>query len=277
MTIMEYKVKVFLNTEFEVEASSMEEAEAVAWPQVYENAIEHGFEIEVEEMDKDLRDKFNYYFEIVYNALKKKNYIDFIEIMNNPDLKYGLYYITRCYHIGYSFAEYGLCNMVMLMNGSNSKYLNYHDLQKIGIDRKEYEQCFCEFKKVGIPIVTVSVQEKKNEFAGEFGWLSPTGVFTPSPFGTHEQTASEITEKKHLATDFRLWIRKPKKEEQIFMSLYRDFLIHEKGYCLIHNPSSNGGYIVTNHKKLTKAQNEFLFGYFMDLGYALKAERFIEK
>lgn len=61
------------------------------------------------------------------------------------------------------------------------------------------------------------------------------------------------------------------------MSLYRDFLIHEKGYCLIHNPSSNGGYIVTNHKKLTKAQNEFLFGYFMDLGYALKAERFIEK
>ena len=30
MTIMEYKVKVFLNTEFEVEASSMEEAEAVA-------------------------------------------------------------------------------------------------------------------------------------------------------------------------------------------------------------------------------------------------------
>ena len=58
------------------------------------------------------------------------------------------------------------------------------------------------------------------------------------------------------------------------MRLYRDFLTEVKGYCLIHNPSGTGGYIVTNIKELTKKQREFLYDYFMDMGDRLEAEPF---
>lgn len=49
------------------------------------------------------------------------------------------------------------------------------------------------------------------------------------------------------------------------------------GYCLIHNPTGCGGYIVTNMKSLTKRQKEFLYGYFMDMGDRFKAEQFIKE
>lgn len=35
---------------------------------------------------------FIYYFQIVWRSLHRKNYVDEIEIMNNPDLKIGLFY-----------------------------------------------------------------------------------------------------------------------------------------------------------------------------------------
>ena len=56
-----------------------------------------------------------------------------------------------------------------------------------------------------------------------------------------------------------------------------DFLSSEKGYCLIHNPFGDGGYIVTNTKPLTKKQREFLYAYFMDKGDRFKAEQFLEE
>ena len=59
--------------------------------------------------------------------------------------------------------------------------------------------------------------------------------------------------------------------------LMRDFLSEVKGYCLIHNPTGCGGYIVTNMKSLTKRQKEFLYGYFMDMGDRFKAEQFIKE
>ena len=57
--------------------------------------------------------------------------------------------------------------------------------------------------------------------------------------------------------------------------LYRDFLIYEKGYALIHNPSLIGNYKVTYTKDLTKKQKDFLYGYFIDMGDKLKAENFM--
>ena len=59
------------------------------------------------------------------------------------------------------------------------------------------------------------------------------------------------------------------------MRLYRDFLAEVKGYCLIHNPSGTGGYIVTNIKELTKKQRGFLYDYFTDMGDRFKAEQFL--
>ena len=57
--------------------------------------------------------------------------------------------------------------------------------------------------------------------------------------------------------------------------LYRDFLIYEKGYVLIHNPSLIGNYKVTYAKDLTKKQKDFLYGYFVDMGDIFKAEIYL--
>ena len=39
----------------------------------------------------------------------------------------------------------------------------------------------------------------------------------------------------------------------------------------------DGGYKVINHKKLTKAQREFLYNYFIDLGDRFKAELYFQE
>lgn len=109
----------------------------------------------------------------------------------------------------------------------------------------------------------------------EFGWLSPAGEFTESPFGTHEESAERICEKKGFDSEYRKW-----RKEMLgtgSLRLYRDFLSEVKGYCLIHNPSRSGGYIVTNVKNLTKRQRDFLYGFFMDIGDRFKAEQFLEE
>ena len=49
-----------------------------------------------------------------------------------------------------------------------------------------------------------------------------------------------------------------------------------KGYCLIHNPKGDGGYVVSYRMPLTEKQKSFLFKYFMDMGDRFKAEQFVE-
>jgi hypothetical protein len=113
------------------------------------------------------------------------------------------------------------------------------------------------------------VQHKK------FGWLSPEGTFTESPFGTHEESAEMICERKGFVDEYWKWVKENGDNE--IGHLMRDFLSEVKGYCLIHNPTGCGGYIVTNMKSLTKRQKEFLYGYFMDMGDRFKAEQFIKE
>lgn len=109
----------------------------------------------------------------------------------------------------------------------------------------------------------------------EFGWLSPEGTFTESPFGTHEESAEMICERKGFVDEYWKWVKENGDNE--IGHLMRDFLSEVKGYCLIHNPTGCGGYIVTNMKSLTKRQKEFLYGYFMDMGDRFKAEQFIKE
>ena len=104
--------------------------------------------------------------------------------------------------------------------------------------------------------------------------MSPTGVFTESPFGTHEETAEQICEEKGFTEEYWNWVKENRGNE--INHLMRDFLSEVKGYCLIHNPSGYTGYIVTNMKNLTKQQKEFLYGYFMDMGDRFKAEQFVD-
>lgn len=81
--------------------------------------------------------------------------------------------------------------------------------------------------------------------------MSPTGDFIESPFGTHEESASEICRSKGFNDEYRKW---RDENKDAYVHLKRDFLQEVKGYCLIHNPYGYGGYIVTNMRNLTKKQ-----------------------
>ena len=107
-----------------------------------------------------------------------------------------------------------------------------------------------------------------------YGWLSPTGEFTESDWGTHEDAARNIILKRDWILDYTEWVARERKTGNKLM-LYRDFLIYEKGYVLIHNPSLIGNYKVTYLKDLTKKQKDFLYGYFIDMDDRLTVETYL--
>lgn len=216
---------------------------------------------------------FIYYFSIVWDALYKKNYIDLVELNNNPDLRIGLYYVMDCYGLGFSEMEWGTCRILQLKDGENGKALTYSEIVEREIDDEKFGKHLTDFCSGVMPGAKEKQPRHKCE-AKEFGWLSPSGEFTESPFGEHEESAYTICKEKSYMAEYKSW--KKEKLDQGLDTLVRDFLSDVKGYCLIHNPTGYGGYIVTNTKNLTKKQREFLYGYFMDMGDRFKAEAFID-
>lgn len=219
---------------------------------------------------------FAYYFHIVWDALDNKNFIDMVEIQMNPELKTGLYYVMDCYGLGFSEMEWGMCRMVMLKDGKEGKPLKYEEIIEREMNMEKFSKHLENFNNGIMPQMQqeqdATGQQDTEE--KEFGWLSPTGVFTESPFGTHEESAEKICEEKGFTEEYWNWVKENGDNE--INHLMRDFLSEVKGYCLIHNPSGFGGYIVTNMKNLTKKQKEFLYGYFMDMGDRFKAEQFVD-
>lgn len=219
---------------------------------------------------------FVYYFRTVWYALGNKNFIDAVELQRNPDLRIGLYYVMRCYGLGFSEMEWGTCRMLLLKEGEKGEALNYEKIVAREINMEEFKKCLEDFQNGIMPN-----QKEEQEAAGqqeteqkEFGWLSPTGEFMESPFGHHEESAEMICEKNGFTEEYWKWVKETGDNE--IGHLMRDFIAEVKGYCLIHNPSGCGGYIVTNMRNLTKKQKEFLYRYFMDMGDRFKAEQFIE-
>ena len=103
-----------------------------------------------------------------------------------------------------------------------------------------------------------------------FGWLSPRGKFIEGDMGDHEKVAREIiSNNPSFKEEFQLY-----RKEHI-VPLARDFLAEVKGYCLIHNPTGSGGYLVSHVKRLTKSQKEFLYEYFISMGDRFKAEHYL--
>lgn len=209
---------------------------------------------------------FVYYFHKVWDALGNSNFIDMIKM--NDDLRIGLFYVLSVYHIGFSEMEWGTCRMIQLKDGENGPPMKYEDIIAKGIDDEVFNRLYREFQEGKLPEIK---KEKPKKESQPFGWLSPTGVFTEGDFAEHEEVACDIVRKKGWVEEFREW-----DDNSYDVKLRRDFLADVKGYCLIHNPMGNGGYVVSNSKPLTKKQKEFLYGYFMDIGDRFKAEQYIE-
>ena len=210
-----------------------------------------------------------YYFRLVWKALDSKNFIDAVEIAKDPDLRIGLYYVTDCYGLGFSEMEWGTCRLLALKAEEGGSPLTYQEIIERDMDMDKLRKHMEDFNNGILP--KCNQGPIKTAVRKEFGWLSPTGIFTESPFGEHEKSAIRICQEKGFESEYLAWV----STDANSIRPHRDFLSEVKGYSLIHNPSGSGGYIVTNTKKLTKAQKEFLYGYFMDIGDRFKAERFL--
>lgn len=234
-------------------------------------------QIESQSSDTRLSDKqkeFLAYFHLVWNALGNSNFID-ISFLDKK-LKIGLYYVMKCFHLHFTESEWGMCRFICLHDeNSNNKFeaLNKNEILAREIDLCELNKLYSDFMQGVTPDQThnADIEEKEPCGCREFGWLSPTGEFTESPFGTHEESAEDICNAKNFTDEYFEWVKQTERS----IHLRRDFLVEVKGYCLIHNPSGFGNYIVSCIKPLTKKQKDFLYGYFMDMGDKFKAEQFI--
>ena len=223
-----------------------------------------------------------YYIHLVWDALDDTNMIFPFKI--TPDLRIGLYYVMELYGLQFRYNTWGNDSFITLHKDGvkDGTALGYKDIISIDMDMEKLEYHNEKFNQGILPPYKEDNNKETKETetiepkveSQPFGWLSPMGEFIESDWGTHEESAINIVEQKNLGNDYNEWLIEGKRTNDN-LCLCRDFLIYEKGYVLIHNPSMIGNYKVTYAKDLTKQQKDFLYGYFIDMGDRLSAERYL--
>lgn len=219
-----------------------------------------------------------YYIHLVWDELDGTNMIFPFKLDN--DLRIGLYYVMELYGLQFRSNTWGNDSFITLHKDGvkDGNALRYEDIISIDMDMEKLQYHMEKFNEGILPPYDEDKKEttetkpiKPKVESQPFGWLSSTGEFIESDWGTHEESATEIIEQKHWSDDYNECMMQDSR-----FSLCRDYLINVKGYALIHNPSMSGNYIVTHTKELTKQQKDFLYGYFIDMGDHWNAERYLE-
>lgn len=217
---------------------------------------------------KSFEKGFAYYFHKVWEALGEGNFIDYIKINADDDLRIGIFMVCKVYGISFADMEWGLCRMLLFQESEKGEPLHYEEIVSREKNNEEFHKLYDDFLNGILPTVN---HEKPKKDSQPFGWLSPAGKFTEGDFAEHEEVAERIIEKSGFGEEYEDWLMSNGEG-----ATCRDFLAEVKGYCLIHNPAGYGGYIVSNTKPLTKKQKEFLYGYFIDIGDKFKAEQYVD-
>lgn len=200
---------------------------------------------------------FMYYF--YYFLTMKSNFITTFDL--NQDMKYSIYYLMKVLPISFSYDE--IRGFIVLRNINTGDILDKDDICDMiasnNLNEEELKKCIIDFEENGLPKTSNNKEEYEEK---EFGWLSPTGEYYESEWGTHEEKAQEICKQKGIKRDIKKY------------NCCRD-LLSDLGWVLIHNPMMNGSYIVSNIKPLTKKQKDFLYNFFIDMGMKFTAEKYI--
>lgn len=208
-----------------------------------------------------------YYIDLVYDALDDTNMI--LPQALTMDMRIGLYYVMKLFHLGFCEHDAGpvLGRFFTLRQGEGKPGLKAEEIVKLPLDTEALGKIVADFNKGILPGPDKEdEQDPPKKDSQPFGWLSPTGEFTEGDFAEHEKVAYDIIKAKGFHHEFR---------RESVHDTARDFLAREKGYALIHNPAGFGGYIVSHEKPLTKKQKDFLYGYFIDMGDSLMANRYV--
>ena len=219
---------------------------------------------------------FDYYINLPLTKLRSANFITMIDV--DDDMRLGLYYLMNVYHLGFHHMVRADWEWICLSRDKEGEYLNATDILSLERDEEVYTKLKDEFNRglrpngyKGKKQDSKEYEEPVFQFTGKFGWLSPIGEFTISDWGEHEGSAYDIIEDKRFMDEYDDW------EGDGILRLARDFLSIVKGYVLIHNPSADGGYMVTHTKPITKKQREFLYQYFYDMGNRGRAEMYLNE
>lgn len=107
--------------------------------------------------------------------------------------------------------------------------------------------------------------DKEEHSTEDYGWLSPDGTFYEVEWGNHQQWA-----EKYIRTNMteEQWLEAGIHEKGKFQSAsyntFGDWLV-ERGWVLLHSPSQGIAFPTRNPlKRYTKAQQEFLYDYYME-------------
>lgn len=102
----------------------------------------------------------------------------------------------------------------------------------------------------------------------DYGWLEPNGTFHPVPWGEHYEWASDYIQE-HYAEDHILtndMINDP-----------GDYLL-QRSWVLLHNPAQGiARTSIHPTKRYTKAQQDFLYGYYIDRNHPELANQIMQE
>jgi len=221
--------------------------------------------LDINAIDAGTRVGFDYLLSLPLEKLERSNFITAFDLDNN--MRLGLYYLMEIYNLVFITQVRASWEWIILCKHNSDSPLNAAQIKELERDEEKYKRLKQEYESGILPGSRENSTPKKQY--QPFGWLSPRGEFTESPWGTHSTSAEKIIIQKYSEDEFLEW------SEENHGALEGDYLCQVKGYCLIHNPSNDGGYVVTNTKPLTKKQKEFLYDYFMELGNAARASIYI--
>lgn len=111
---------------------------------------------------------------------------------------------------------------------------------------------------------------KQSYLPDDYGWLSPSGEFTEVEYGGHYAWAmrkvNDDPELLQFAKGLPEW-----------PCCHWGDILCKRGWVLLDNPSMDMAIVTRDESRnLTKAQSEFLYGYYMDRGYDREAKKYLQ-
>lgn len=107
----------------------------------------------------------------------------------------------------------------------------------------------------------------EQSFDDNYGWLEPNGTFHPVDWGEHQDFARNMAIEKGWITE----------DDEICLWGGEGDRLTERGWILLHSPARGVPVVTVDpEKRITKAQRDFLYGYYTDRGLRNEAEKYLE-
>lgn len=112
----------------------------------------------------------------------------------------------------------------------------------------------------------------------DYGWLEPDGTFHVVEWACHQEWAEKYI-REHMTEEqwLEAGVHADGQYKSASYNTFGDWLV-EHGWILLHSPSQSIARI-TSHptKEMTKAQRDFLYGYYADRGYYNEADAVMQE